>query len=152
MTPIAWLFWSPRGILFGGGGLIAKWCQLWDSMDYSLPCSSVLGILQARMLEWVAISFSIGSSQPRDQTQGSRIAGRCFSTAWATREALIPLYGWINPTVCTVVLWYLWGLFQDPCGYQNAQMLKSLTWYKMAHFPVYFKSFLDYLQYLIQST
>ena len=43
-------------------------------------------ILQARILEWVAIPFSRGSSQPRDQTQVSRIAGGFF-TSWATREA-----------------------------------------------------------------
>ena len=45
---------------------------------------------QAKILEWVAIPFSMGSSQPRDQTQVSRIAGGCF-TSWATREALILL-------------------------------------------------------------
>ena len=44
------------------------------------------GILQARILEWVAFPFSRGSSQPRDWTQVSRIAGRLF-TSWATREA-----------------------------------------------------------------
>ena len=43
-------------------------------------------ILQARVLEWVAISFSRGSSQPRDRTQVSRIAG-VFLASWATREA-----------------------------------------------------------------
>ena len=53
-------------------------------MDCSPPSSSVCGILQARILEWVAISFSKGSSQPRDQTWVSHIAGRCF-TIWATR-------------------------------------------------------------------
>ena len=47
-----------------------------------------MGILQARILEWVAISFSRGSSQPRDWAQISRIAGGFF-TIWATREALI---------------------------------------------------------------
>ena len=47
---------------------------------------TVPGILQARTLEWVAFPFSRGSSQPRDQTQISRIAGRFF-TSWATREA-----------------------------------------------------------------
>ena len=47
-------------------------------MDCSLPGSSVHGIFQARILEWAAISFSRGSSQPRDQTQVSRIVGRCF--------------------------------------------------------------------------
>ena len=47
---------------------------------------TVHGILQARILEWVAVPFSRGSSQPRDQTQVSHIAGRFF-TSWATREA-----------------------------------------------------------------
>ena len=49
-------------------------------MDYT-----VHGILQARILEWVAYPFSRGSSQPRDQTQISHIAGGFF-TIWATRE------------------------------------------------------------------
>ena len=44
-----------------------------------LPGSSVHGIFQARVLEWVAISFSRGSSQPRDRTQVSCTAGRCFT-------------------------------------------------------------------------
>ena len=52
---------------------------LCDPMDYSLPGSSVRGILQARILEWVAISFTRGSSQPRDGTRVSRIVGRCFT-------------------------------------------------------------------------
>ena len=52
----------------------------------SLSGSFVHGILQARILEWVAISFSRGSSQPRDWTQVSWIAGRFF-TIWATWEA-----------------------------------------------------------------
>ena len=56
-------------------------------MDCSPPGSSVHGILQAIILEWVAISFSRGSSQPRDRTQVSRTAGRRFNL-WATREAL----------------------------------------------------------------
>ena len=55
-------------------------------MDNSLSGSSVHGILQARVLEWVAISFCRGSSWPRDLTQVSCIAGRFF-TIWATREA-----------------------------------------------------------------
>ena len=52
---------------------------LCDPMDCSLLGSSVHGIFQARVLEWVAISFSRGSSQPRDRTQVSRIAGRHFT-------------------------------------------------------------------------
>ena len=67
-----------------------KWKSLshvWlcDPMDWGLTGSSVHGILQARTLEWVAVPFSRGSSQLRDQTQVSHIAGRFF-TIWAIRE------------------------------------------------------------------
>ena len=55
-------------------------------MDCSPPGSSFHGILQAKILEWVAISFSRGSSQPRNQTQVSYFAGRFF-TNWTKREA-----------------------------------------------------------------
>ena len=55
-------------------------------MDCSLPGSTVHGISQARVLEWVAIPFSRGSSWLRDPTQVSCMAGRFF-TFWATREA-----------------------------------------------------------------
>ena len=61
---------------------------LCNSMDCSLPGSSVHGIFQAIVLEWIAISFSRGSSWPRDQTWVSRIVDRCF-TVWATREETI---------------------------------------------------------------
>ena len=54
-------------------------------MDYSLPGSSAHGILQARILDWVAIPFSRGSSQPRDRTQVSSIEGRFF-TIWSTKS------------------------------------------------------------------
>ena len=60
-------------------------------MDCSPPVSSVHGILQARILEWVAYPFFRGSSQPRDQTQISCIAGRFF-TIWATRKIQFCLY------------------------------------------------------------
>ena len=51
---------------------------LWELMDCSLSGSSVHEILQARILEWVAIPFSRGFSQPRDKTQAPCIAGRFF--------------------------------------------------------------------------
>ena len=57
-----------------------------DPMDCSPPGSSVYGILQARIQEWVAIASSKGSSWPRDQTQVSCIVGRFF-TLWAIRAA-----------------------------------------------------------------
>ena len=59
-------------------------------MDCSLPSSSIHGIFQARILEWIAISFSRGSSQSRDGTQVSCIAGRLL-TLWGTGEMK-----WIN--------------------------------------------------------
>ena len=59
---------------------VAQWYPtLCDPMDCSLPGSSLHGILQARILEWVAISFSRGFSRPRDQTRVSRIPGRRFN-------------------------------------------------------------------------
>ena len=65
---------------------VAQSCPtLCDPVECSPPGSSVHGTLQARILEWVAISFSRGSSQPRDWTQVSRIAGRRFNL-WATGE------------------------------------------------------------------
>ena len=65
---------------------VAQLCpSLCDPTDYSLPGSSIRGIFQARILEWVAISFSRGSSQPRDWTPVSCIAGRLL-TLWATRD------------------------------------------------------------------
>ena len=60
--------------------------QLCNPTDYSLPGSSVHGILQARILEWVCHFLLQGSSWPRDWTRVSCIAGRFF-TMWATREA-----------------------------------------------------------------
>ena len=64
--------------------------SLWP---HSLPGSSVHGILQARILEWVAIPFSRGSSWTRDQTQISPITGKVF-TIWATREGDSASYSW----------------------------------------------------------
>ena len=76
--------------------LLLKWSKVaqlcptvCDPVDCSLPGSSVQGIFQARILEWVAISFSRRSSWPRDWTQLSCIVGRRF-TVWATRDTAEP--------------------------------------------------------------
>ena len=63
---------------------------LCNPVDYRPPSPSVHGISQARILEWVAISFTRGSSWPRNWTQVSCIAGR-FITIWATREYLLAI-------------------------------------------------------------
>ena len=73
---------SILSFLFNDFYVLAKVFQscpiLWNPMDCSLPGSFVCGILQAGILEWVAISFSRESSQPRDWTQVSHIVGRRF--------------------------------------------------------------------------
>ena len=94
--------------------LVAWSCPtLCNSMDCNPPGSSVHGILQATVLEWVAISFSRGSSQPRGRTPIPCIADRFF-TIWATGEALRPgawsqLRLWVQ-----VPVWVLAGSGSQP--------------------------------------
>ena len=84
---------------------VTQSCQtLCDPVDYT-----VCGILQARILEWVAFPFSRGSSQPRDWTQVSCIAGGFF-TNWTIREA--------PRTQLTYSRWKL-GHSSGPCGILN---------------------------------
>ena len=85
---------------------VAQSClTLCNPLDYSLPGSSVPWILQVRILEWIAIPFSRVSSQPRDWTQVSCIAGGFF-TLWATRE---PQGSGTPDTDCALVFWILPG-------------------------------------------
>ena len=80
---------------------------LCNPMDYTDH-----GILQARILEWIAFPFSRGSSQPRDQTQVSCIADGFF-TCWATREAIIPFCWKFGSRRCLPQQrpWGGWGAF-----------------------------------------
>ena len=110
---------------------------LCDPVDCSLPGFSVHGILQARVLEWVAISFSRGSSRPRDQTLVSCIAGRRFNL-WATREALMEknlyLYKYvyiIESLCCTPQINTLWIKYISRKILQNqltAQQREKKKW------------------------
>ena len=85
---------SLRKILFVGLYKKPPWHQKWSEMKWkSLSCVrlfanpwTIHGILQAGILEWVGFPFSRGSSQPRDWTHVSLIAGRFF-TNWANRKA-----------------------------------------------------------------
>ena len=78
--------------------------------------SSVCGILQARVLEWVAMPFSRGSSRPRDQTLVSHITGRFF-TVWAAREVVVlRVWNWVFliPTYVILTQWRdKWKAFQS---------------------------------------
>ena len=72
--------------------LVAQSCPtLCEPMDCSKPGSSVEGISQARIFEWIAISFFRGSSKPWDRTQVSHTPGRFF-TIWVTREVTLTSY------------------------------------------------------------
>ena len=77
---------------------------LCNPMDCSPPHSSIHGILQARILEWVTISFSRGSSQPRDRTRLSLFVGRRF-TVWATREVKNKIELRLKDYVVLFVFW-----------------------------------------------
>ena len=87
--------WKERdGSILSSCGSVAKSCPaLWDPMDHHLPGSSVHGILQARILEWVAISFSRGSAWPSDRTQISCTAGEFFYWLNLQRSPIIILVG-----------------------------------------------------------
>ena len=69
-------------------------------MDCRLSGSSVHGIFQARVLEWIAISFSRGSYRPHNQTQVSCIAGRHF-TVWATRSCINSFIKYLYVCICS---------------------------------------------------
>ena len=105
--------------------VVAKSLQLCPTlqnpMDCNLPGSSVHEILQAKILEWVAIPFSRGSSQPRDGNWVSFIAGRFF-TIWPTGEALSPIQ--------TLDL-----LRKDPCWFWSLHHLVQLLISKGAAEP-----------------
>ena len=82
--------------------LVVQSCPtLYNPTDCIWPVSSVYGILQERILEWVDIPFSRRYSRPRDQTQVSCTAGRFF-TIWATREALCLLSSKFSLRLCLI--------------------------------------------------
>ena len=98
---IAFVFTDPLGEGFPLSSvycrcvLVARSClTLCHPVGCSPPGSSVHGILQAMVLEWVAISFSRGTSQSRNWTQVSHTAGRYF-TDWATWETQPRDQGWV---------------------------------------------------------
>ena len=89
-VPLIWIPSSPPLSTPSSEVKVAQSClTLCNPMDCSPPGSSVHGLLQARILEWVDIHFSRRSSQPRDQTWVSHIAGK-FYTIWATTPVQHP--------------------------------------------------------------
>ena len=111
---------------------------LCNPLDYNLPGSSVHGILQARILEWGAIPFSKGSSQPRNRTRVSCIVGTFF-TIWAIREApwweVLLLYeaqGWNAPRS----MHCMEGSSQIPCLGGLCAFLESRPVWQVLHVTV----------------
>ena len=107
---------------------VAQSClTLCDPMDYSLPGSSVHGILQAVLQEWVAVPFSSGSFQPRDQSQVSLFASRFF-TIWATRETQLnsKQYTNISGVPCTN---QFVSLHSSDARFETALIFLGLTYY-----------------------
>ena len=99
-------------LLYSHGCSVAQSClTLCNPMGCSPPVHSVHGISQARILEWVAISFSRRSSQPRDRTRVSCIIGRCF---------ILPSEPPGKPSLYTSLCNYEY-LFQE--GHQEVELL-----------------------------
>ena len=119
-----------------------KVAQLYLTLCDPMDCT-VRGILQTRILEWVAIPFSRGSSQPRDRTQVSHVAGGFF-TVWATREA--------HPSRGSMpISWLLWPLpslgksvFSEGSSFQWCfSSLTPFMWISYTYMCIH--SFLDYI-------
>ena len=91
-----------------------SYLTLCDPLDCSPPGSSVSGILQARILEWVAISFSRGSSQPRDQTHVSCTVGGFFTSVPPGKPLRVQVvYTWLLDELLDKAIWKV-ALLTEP--------------------------------------
>ena len=109
--------------------LVAQSCPiLCDPMDCNPPGSSVHGILQARILEWVAMTFSRGSSWFRDWTRVSHIAGRFF-TIWVTGDASRVWEKWVKclGRLCPWLVFILSVSLYDASNYPLTKNLLSAS-------------------------
>ena len=87
--------------------------RLWDPVDCSPPGSSVHGILQARILEWVTMPSSNGSSQPRDRIQLSHIAGTLYRLSHQGREEeYVVMCKHIKHVLLLLIRIFMWTIFK----------------------------------------
>ena len=118
--------------------LIAQSClTLCDPMDCSPPGFLSMGILQARILEWVAMPHSRRSSQPRDQTQVSRIAGG-FLIVWAPGKPTPHVYwkAFLRLTSCpTNILHLLFPTLYSTGGPHQASTSHTVVYTRQPHSP-----------------
>ena len=107
-----------------------------NPMDCSLLGSSTHGILQAGILEWVAIPFSRRSSQSRDWTWVSCTAGRFF-TVWATVPEIVPCQ--LSSIQWNVLVWFVnlgWGGKSGPLGSKRWRLVFSnFPLFEAVHLP-----------------
>ena len=101
-----WWWWFSHSVMFDS----------WHPKGCSPPGSSVHGLLQAKTMEWVTISFSRGSCWPRDWTRVSCIAGKFF-TNWATREDLYHLHLSLDKTFRLLLCLAYW----KQCCYKHCK-------------------------------
>ena len=100
--------------------------ESWSGLPFPSPVDTVHGIFQARILAWVAFPFSRGSSQPRDWTQVSCIAGGFF-TSWATRA--------ISQQFLTLILLLsLSSTFNDSCDYVVPILIFKIMYLLISNF------------------
>ena len=109
---------------------------LWDPPDSSPPGFFVHGILQARILEWVASFFSWGSSRPRDQTQIYCIVG--FFTDWVSREASAWIFQPLQ--IFLVITHCLSPSIHLSVSQKSASLLLHLIWLEKCIIKTYFLS------------
>ena len=126
---------------------VAQLClTLWDHTDYT-----VHGILQARIVEWVAIPFSRGSSQPRDWTWISHITGRFFTVCahreaqWTNSDALLLKTTFYADLISSSLVLFQ-SAFQDTIYIKNHVFLGCswLWWFYRIFFLNYLVSFKEY--------
>ena len=147
--------------------LVTKSCPiLCNPMGCSPPVSSVYGISQARILEWVAISFSRGSSQSRDQTRVSYI-GRQFLFLWATWEdplcircSIQPpttdpvIFTQLLPLLCTKAFSTSQILHRQPSGIKTSSFSFGNSLFEKYYFTVLYyreKHFTQSVSHTLQS-
>ena len=111
--------WAENGVYICKVKAAQSCPTLCNTMDYT-----VHGIFQARMLEWVGFPFSRGSSQPRDQTQVSGIAGGFF-TSWPQGKTLFTLVKWTEvaqsyPTLCNPMVKHFFKNIKKVCSHMQA--------------------------------
>ena len=137
IVQLLWLRKSLRRMMIGH--LVTKSCltlcdpmdflTLCDPMDFSPPGSSVLGIFQMRILEWIAISFSRGSSQPRDQTWIPCIAGRFFTAEAPGKEAIwIADPSYLLKSCLAVIQIVFWSLITETFKFIPHLAEKGVLW------------------------